>query len=162
MPHFIAINPTAANPTSTTTPAPATFAAPAQGSSYSCIAQFLPIKAFSSFTNLQKQQVLNGISPISQSFILSINNSQTPAQITAYQISGIYDSSGPGYQSTFSTFSSAPVTTVGDSLGVLNVSLDGTNNNVTFNNTDSKIPFTATDLANGIILNVIISTPLVA
>ncbi len=157
-PHFIGINPaSAAAPSTTTTPAPATFVVTGAPSDYAFYAQFLPVKNFPIGIN-PKWQALNGITPISQNFLFSLDSSGTTGQITVYQISGMSDAGNfQGDQShTFSAFSSKLLTTDSDGLGTLNISLDGASNNISFEQ-NSKIPFSTTDLQNSLILNIVIT-----
>ena len=158
IPHYIAISPTG-TPTGTN-PAPATFVQTSTGTSYYFLKQFLPIKNFP--TGQAAWQILNGISPISQSFLFSMNNSTTPAQITIAPISGMYDASLGGTTSPVSGFT--PSTGV-NALSTLGISLTsgtpsgGVSPNISFSGSfgSTKQAFTATDLQNGLILNVIIT-----
>ncbi|MBI2345042.1 hypothetical protein HYV10_03155 [Candidatus Dependentiae bacterium] len=148
IPHYIAINPIG-TPTGTS-PAPATFPQPQAGTSYSFIGKFLPVTNFP--TGQTAWQILNGISPISQSFLLSVD-SNTPAQISITPISGIYDA---GSFSSGSSPTSFNPSSGANGLGSLGIILDGQNTNITFAGT--KVPFTTTDLENGLILNIVITS----
>jgi hypothetical protein len=151
IPHFIAIAPNG-TPQAGTTPAPATFVSSTPGSNYSFLGKFLPVTGFP--TGQAAWQILNGISPISQSFLLSMNSSSTPAQITVYSISGIYDAGAFSTSSSPTSFTPSSGT---NTLGTLGIILDGgTTPNITFSGT--KLPFTSIDLQNGLILNIVITS----
>lgn len=149
IPHYIAINQNG-TPTAGTTPPPAVFTAPSAGENYSFIGNILPTTGFP--TGQAAWQILNGISPLSQSFLFSLDSS-SPANITVSKISGTYDA---GSFSSGSSRTSFTPSTGGNGLGTLGIMLDGQNINIQFKGT--TLPFTATDLQNGLILNVVITS----
>jgi len=151
IPHYIAINPTG-SPEKGATPTPANFPIPSSGSDYSFMKQFLPTNNFP--TGQQALQILNGISPISQSFLFSMDNSQTPAQITISPISGMYDAGN--FSSGSSPASSFTPSKGSNALGTLGIILDGSSTpNIQF--VGKNLSFTSTDLQNSLILNIVIT-----
>jgi len=106
-------------------------------------------------TQALRQQIINGISPISQKFLFTQNGSNN---ISATTISGTFDADNSAQTASYSYTgtSSAVTTTTGTSIGQFAISFDdGQTQLITFTN-PSQIAFNQGDIAKGLILNVCI------
>jgi hypothetical protein len=165
LPHYIGITGPTTAPTQTTNGATSNvgyFAASPEDANYVCIGTIFPPKSMSKMTTADQQKVINGMSPIVQNFLFTMNNNE----ITVTHISGAFGSeasSGLKLGKT-SSFSPAKTTLGTDALQPFNISFNdnGTPTSdsilLTFKLSDThpKINFNTQDLANGIILDVVV------
>ena len=155
IPHFIAIQGSTSPVSSSASPAPATFEQSTSGSSYQYLGSILPTTGFP--VGQAAWQILNGVSPMSQSFLLQMNNASAGSgTITVSKISGTYDAgmfSANG--STPATIN--PSTKGGNGLGSLGIAFNG-NASTQINFESTQLNFTPTDLASGLILNIVITS----
>lgn len=162
LPHYIGITGSTTQPASTASN-PAYFAPSSSDASYVCIGTIFPPKSLSKMTPADQQKVINGMSPLVQNFLFNMDGSE----ITVTHISGAFGSeSSSGLKlGKIASFSPAKATVGSDALQPLNISFNDISTGpssdsilLTFKleDTHPKINFTPQDLANGIILDVVI------
>lgn len=155
IPHFIAIQGSTSASGNSTSPAPAIFEQSTTGSSYQYLGSILPTTGFPA--GQAAWQIVNGVSPMSQSFLLQMNNASAGSgTITISKISGTYDAgmfaaNGP----TPPTFT--PSSKGGNGLGTLGISFND-NSSTQINFASTQLTFTPVDLASGLILNVVVTS----
>ncbi len=164
-PHYIGISGSTTAPSTTTgtTSDAAYFIASQTNADYVCIGTIFPPRSISKMTLAEEQTVINGINPIVQNFLFTMNSNQ----ITVTHISGGFGSESSSSFKLGKSLSFSPIrpTTLGsDALQPLNISFNDNGNptsdsillSFTLPDTNPKIPFTASDLASGLILDVVI------
>lgn len=142
-------------PTGQGTPQPGTFTTSTIGTIQNALAQssFIPPLSATALTQANRQQILNGISPLSQQFLLSID---TSGNITATPISGTFDADNTSATTLALANNPLSATTdaTGAAIGSFTIQFNDTTL-LTFEN-KTKVQFTQNDLAQGILLNVVI------
>lgn len=159
IPHQVTLtsNPTTTTTTTTTTPTAGTFTTlstqPTGMTTAVAQSMFIPTLSTTTYTLANRQQILNGISPLSQKFLLSIDSS---GNITAIPISGTFDADNT--TATTLALANNPLSstnsTSGNAIGSIGIQFNDTTL-FSFDNS-SQVQFTADDLAQGLLLNVII------
>jgi|GEM_PF-1306638 len=163
MPHQITLTSippaTPATTTTTTTPSAGTFStlSPQPTGMTNAVAQsvFIPPLSTTTYSLANRQQILNGISPLSQKFLLTIDSS---GNITAIPISGTFDADDT--TTTTLALANNPLSSTtggtGNTIGAITIQFNDTNTTqLTFDN-KSQIKFTDSDLTQGLLLNIVI------